>query len=173
MSLTFTSKKTLAAALLGILGLSLSGCVATGNDAPTRLIKQVTDGAEADSGSVAIRGVLLVAQPDGSATLVATVVNNGDSADQIVKVSAAGIPATISTPNLALNSGKPVIFAGQSATASATFPGLNKLPSQRVPVTFTFASAAEVTLDTLVVENSGIYADISAPSPTPSSTASN
>ena len=65
--------KSIASALLaGALIITLTGC-ANGDDAPTRMIKQVTDGVEAVSGEVKATNVLLVAQADGSAVLIATV----------------------------------------------------------------------------------------------------
>ena len=60
---------------LAITALLLTGCGA-GPDAQTRLISQVTDGIEANIGDLRMVNVLLVAQPDGSAVLVGTVVNN-------------------------------------------------------------------------------------------------
>ena len=80
---------TATAALLSV-GL-LTGCTAAGKDAPTSKIRQVTDGVERDSGAIKLRNVLLVAQPDGSAVLVGTIVNQGSTADAITAITANGI----------------------------------------------------------------------------------
>ena len=77
---------------IGIASLFLlTSCGASGQDAPTRNIKQVTDGVEKDSGSIFARNVLLVAQPDGSAVLVGTFVNEGTPADVLTAMSINGV----------------------------------------------------------------------------------
>ncbi|MDA2998264.1 MAG: hypothetical protein O2872_05120, partial [Actinomycetota bacterium] len=52
---------------------------------------------------------------------------------------------------------KPITFVGDIANADAYISTLDKEPGYRIPVTFTFASAAPVTLDTLIVNGDGIY----------------
>ncbi|MEI6406547.1 MAG: hypothetical protein WCO85_03370 [Actinomycetes bacterium] len=161
MSLTskFAPKSVMAVFMIAGLGLTLTGC-STGSDAPTRMIKKVTDGAEADSGAIKARDVLLVAQPDGAAALVGTVVNTGDSADQLLSISVDGLPATLSASPIDLVLDKPAIFAGDSANQSAVIPGLNKAPSSRATVVFTFQSAGAITLDAIVREKSDVYANV-------------
>jgi hypothetical protein len=148
---------TASAALLSVA--LLSGCTAAGKDAPTSKIRQVTDGVEKDSGAIKLRNVLLVAQPDGSAVLVGTIVNQDPTADAISSISVNGIAGKI-TGSLALAQNAPVIFSGDSANAHATFPGLNLTPGQRVDMTVTFGKAAGVKLNALVREKSDIYANV-------------
>jgi hypothetical protein len=142
-----------------VLVLTLTGC-ASGPNAATRNIKKVTDGAEADSGMIKARDILIVAQPDGSGVLVGTIVNVGPTADQLTGITINGITATISTGSIALDLDKPAIFAGDSANASAAVVGLGKTPGQRVNVGLTFANAAGVTLDAIVREKTGIYVNV-------------
>jgi hypothetical protein len=162
-------KKTAGLATILLSVLALTGCGASGPDAPTRNIKQVTDGVEAQSGSIYIRDLLLVAQPDGSAALVGTFINEEATADSLTGITVAGIPATLSasTFDLALNT--PVIFSGDSANATASVPGLNAKPGTRVEVTLTFAHAAEVKISTLVREKSDYFASV-GDTPTPTAT---
>ena len=54
--------------------LLLTSCAA-GGQAPTRLIKQVTDGVDKDAGAIKIRNVVVVATDAGAGTLVAYIVN--------------------------------------------------------------------------------------------------
>jgi len=150
-----------ASALVAVL--SLSACGASGPDAPTRNTKKVTDGAEIDSGNIKVRDLLLVAQADGSAVLVATIINSGAGADSLTGISANGIAGVIANSPLALATDKPAIFAGESANASAVFPALNVQPGNRVPVILTFTGTPEIKLDAIVREQSGIYANITAP----------
>ena len=148
---------TASAALLSVA--LLSGCTAAGKDAPTSKIRQVTDGVEKDSGAIKLRNILLVAQPDGSAVLVGTIVNQDATADAISSMSVNGVAAKITGP-VALAQNTPVIFSGDSATAHASFPSVNLTPGQRAEITVTFGKAAGVKLNALIREKSDIYANV-------------
>jgi hypothetical protein len=138
----------------------LTSCGASGPDAPTRMIKQVTDGVEGQSNSLVVRNLLIVAQGDGSGVLVGTIINEGTAADTLVSISAAGITAPIAGTPIALTQNNPVIFAGPSGNASATFSGLTQTAGQRLPVVVTFGNAAPIKLDALVVAKDGDYANV-------------
>jgi PBP1b-binding outer membrane lipoprotein LpoB len=153
------SKKLAIASVALISAGLLSGCTAAGKDAPTSKIRQVTDGVEKDSGALKLRDFVLVAQPDGSAVLVGTVVNEDSSADAITSISANGIAGVV-TGSGALAQNAPVIFSGDSANAHASFPGLNLTPGSRSDVTVTFGKAESVTLSVLVREKTDIFADV-------------
>ena len=156
--------------------LLLSACGASGPDAPTRNIKQVSDGVEADSGSIAVRDVLLVAQPDGSAAIVGTFINEGSTPDSLVGISVNGVTANLSSPTFDLLQNKPVIFSGDSANASGSVSGLNAASGSRVPVTVFFKSASSVTLSAIVRAKSDYFASVggaaAAPTATPSASPS-
>ena len=147
------------------LALSLSAC-ATGKDAPTKLVTQVTDGVDGSittyGNDLKVSSVLLVAQSDGAAVLVGTITNEIPTADTLLGITVGGIKANLSQVSLALKQNEPVRFAGDSANASATVPGLNALPGTRVKVELSFASAGLLTLDALVLERSGVYANVGA-----------
>ena len=179
MSSTFSfakfggAKRTIGAlGLSALLAISLTGCGATGSDAPTRNIKKVTDGAEGDSGAAKVRDLLIVAQPDGSGALVGTFLNDA-TADQLVSITANGIPLASSLP-LPLIVNKPVIFSGDSANATGSFPGLNQPAGNRVQVVVTFATAAPLTLNVMVRDKTDYFANVgdAVASATPSPSAS-
>ena len=152
--------KKLAIATVALLSAGLlSGCTAAGKDAPTSKIRQVTDGVEKDSGTLKLRDFVLVAQPDGSAVLVGTVVNEDASPDAISSISANAIAGAI-TGTVALAQNTPVIFSGDSANAHASFPGLNLTPGQRADVTVTFGKTPGITFSVLVREKSDIFANV-------------
>ena len=152
--------KKLAIATVALLSAGLlSGCSAAGKDAPTSKIRQVTDGVEKDSGTLKLRDFVLVAQPDGSAVLVGTVVNEDASPDAISSISANAIAGAI-TGTVALAQNMPVIFSGDSANAHASFPGLNLTPGQRANVTVTFGKTPGITFSVLVREKSDIFANV-------------
>ena len=156
-------RKFAVATLSVSLALSLSACGA-GNNAPTRMITQVTDGVDGSvttyGNDIKVNSVLLVAQPDGSAVLVGSIVNENSTEDTLLGITVGGINATLSQMTLSLQQNTPVRFAGDSANASATVPGLNAAPGTRVKVQFTFANAGELNLDAIVLERSGVYANV-------------
>jgi len=151
--LTSISGLFIAASLL------LTGC-SNGADAPTRMIKQVTDGVEINQGTLKVRNLTLVAQEDGSGVFIGTFINSGAQKDAILSMTANQIAAVISPANPVLNTDEPVTFAGDVANASARVPGLNMQAGQRVPVTITFASQEVIKLDVLVVAKEGDYAKV-------------
>mgnify|MGYP000046771916 FL=1 len=145
-------------AISAISALFLTGCGA-GFDAPTRHIKQVTDGVEAELGSVKVRNLLIVAQPDGSGVLVGTLVNNSEEAEIVRSISINGNMATISGSNV-VSKNSPVIFAGDSSNASAGVTLLNSTIGNRVPVSITFSSVGTVNFTALVREKAGEFKDV-------------
>ncbi|MFZ4063768.1 MAG: hypothetical protein ACOYK0_02200 [Candidatus Nanopelagicaceae bacterium] len=152
--------KSARSALFGaLLIVGLTGCNASGPDAPTRNVRQVTDGVEATSGDVKAVNVLLVAQEDGSAVLVGTFVNSGEGRDAITAITANGIVGEISVSTLDQYSG-PAIFSGDSANSTAKFVGLNAKASDRVNVEITFANAAPIKLNAIVRAKAEAYANV-------------
>jgi hypothetical protein len=136
----------------------LTGCAA-GGQAPTRNIKQVTDGVEKDLGDLKIRNVKIVALPDGSGTLVGFIVNHNDSSDQLAAIAINGQRADLATEAI-LTKNKPMFFEGESANAKAKVATLGSKPGYRVPVVLYFANGGKAELDALVVANTGIYSSI-------------
>jgi hypothetical protein len=143
-------KKSAGIALATLSVLTLSACGASGPDAPTRNIRQVSDGVEGQSGNILIRDLLLVAQGDGSAVLVGTFLNNGQSADALTGITVNNIAAKLSAASYPLVLNTPVIFSGDSANASGSVAGLNTPVGSRVDITVNFQSAAPVTLSAIV-----------------------
>lgn len=152
-----TRLKTLAAVL--IISTVVTGC-GSGQNAVTRNFKQVTDGVEAQSAEIRLRNVLIVKTATNDAVLVGTLVSWSDTPDAIAGISINNIPATLSAGSFELVKNKPVIFVGDSANADAYIPGLSKVAGERIPVTFTFATAAPVTVDALVLNSEGFYKDL-------------
>lgn len=158
--------------------LLLSACGATGPDAPTRNIKQVSDGVETNSGSIAVRDIVVVAQPDGSAALVGTFVNEGSTPDALTGITVNGVAATLSAASFPLLQNTPVIFSGDSANATGTVASLSAQPGVRVPVVVTFKNAASATLSAIIRAKADYFANVGsgklvAPAtPAPSASAS-
>ena len=152
------SRLTTLAAVL-IISTVVTGC-GSGQNAVTRNFKQVTDGVEAQSAEIRLRNVLIVKTATNDAVLVGTLVSWSDEPDAITGISINNIPATLSAGSFELVKNKPVIFVGDSANADAYIPGLSKVAGERIPVTFTFATAAPVTVDALVLNSEGFFKDL-------------
>lgn len=158
-------RKVCVVAISVSLALSLSAC-ASGKDAPTKMITQLTDGVDgaitAYNSDIKVNSVLLVAQADGSAVLVGSVVNENPTEDTLLGIIVGGVNATLSQTSFPLKQNEQVRFAGDSSNASAIIPGLNVAQGNRVKVQLFFASAGELTLDAIVRERSGVYANVGA-----------
>ena len=154
MANTFTKLTALL-----IIAATITGC-GSGQNAATRTIKQVTDGVEAESAGIKLRNVLLVKTATAEGVLVATVINTSDENDSIVGVAIGGAMTNLVAKSNELKKNKPIIFVGDSANADASIPVLNTSAGERIDITFTFAKAAPVTLDALVVNGEGIYQEL-------------
>jgi hypothetical protein len=144
--------------VLTLATTTLTAC-GSGQTAETRMIKQVTDGVEAQSNEIRIRNLLIVKNELSEGVLVGTLVNWSDEVDAITSININNLPTTVSTTPLELRKNKPVIFAGESANADASAV-ITQSIGERIPVTITFQKASPVTLDALIVESTEWYKDL-------------
>ena len=151
--MSYSIKKVIA---LIIISSTLTGC-GSGQMASTRLIKQVTDGVEAQVEEIRLRNVKVIKTSTGAGVLIGTLVNWSDKSDVITSVTINNQSAIYTAKTSELLRNKPITFVGEIANADAYISMLDKEPGYRIPVTFTFAFAAPVTLDTLIVNGDGIY----------------
>ena len=134
---------------LFLITASLTSC-GSGQMASTRLIKQVTDGVEAQSDEIRLRNIKVIKTTTGEGVLVGTLVNWSDTTDAITSVSINNQVTTYVAKSSELVKNKPITFVGEITNADAAIAVLDQSPGYRIPVTFTFAKAAPVTLDTLI-----------------------
>lgn len=161
-------RKRFAFLTIAVIALSLTTGCAAGPNASTRLVAQVTDGVEGEAGAVKVRNFTLVLQEDGSAVLVATIVNQDEAIDQVTSISINGEKATIGSANqisdtLPLAQNAPLIFSGPSANAFAFVDSLPLKPGYRVPAEITLANSGIITLDVLIREKSAEFVEVSKP----------
>ena len=147
-------RKKIASAITAVaLATSLTACSGAGNDAPTRMINQVTDGVEANLASegnlIYLRNIYVAVNAAGDASLVGTIVNQKPTQDALVAVAINQTGIKI-VPQAALQN-KPIIFGGDSANAEAVLPAAGLIAGHRVPVSFFFGLAGTVSVDALVV----------------------
>jgi len=156
------TKKITIAITAAALALSLTSC-GYGPDAATRLIKRVTDGAEAtvttNGSNLSISNLLLVATEDGSAVVVGTIVNYMDEADALLGISAAGTTATLTGEQNLLRD-KPVRFEGDSANAKAVFAGVGAQAGRNIELQLAFARAGVVAVNVIIRDKRDDYANV-------------
>ena len=139
--------------LAPVLALSLTAC-GPGIDAPTRHVRQVTDGVETEVNKagnlIYLRNVYVSVNAAGDASLVATIVNEKDTKDALIAVAIGQSQIKISPLPVLLN--KPVIFGGDSANATASIPTAGFVPGNRIPVSFFFGLGGGIQVDALIVQ---------------------
>lgn len=127
----------------------LSGCAA-GPNAVTLKQYTPTDGNQVTSGSLKIRNLLIVAQQDGSASLIGTVINTSDVTDTLMGITVNGQPVEISAESLEIPRSTPLVFGGESATAAGVLPLSGIKAGQFADVQLTFAKAGLLETSALV-----------------------
>jgi len=158
--------RKVAIGLLVFASLSTLTACGAGENAAARNITKVTDGAETEvttaTSALKLRGFLLVAQPDGSAVVVGTIINSDETPDQLLGISANNILATVTTEVQEISLGKPLIFEGDSANAKAVVPGLGVKAGNTVELSFFFNTAGVVTVKAIVRDQRDTYAGVTA-----------
>ena len=158
--------RKVAIGLIVIASLSSLTACGAGKNAEARNITKVTDGAETeittDTSALKLRGFLLVAQPDGSAVIVGTVINSAETPDQLLGISVNNSLATITTDVEEISLGNPLIFEGDSANAKAVVTANGIKAGNTVDLSFFFNTAGEVTVRAIVRDQRDIYAGITS-----------
>lgn len=142
--------------------LALGGCSDTNFSAQTNQQYQPAIGANV-RGDVDVLNTLLVANPDGSATLSAGVVNQSDDDDSVTGVTAAtlgGDTLTVTTPatDMPLPSQQIVPLGKSGGTGVYAVSGAPI--GKYVRLTLTFATAPPAVIEAPVVTRGEYYADI-------------
>ncbi|WP_426625622.1 hypothetical protein ACPPVW_06075 [Leifsonia sp. McL0607] len=141
------ARRRVTAAIVGIavLGL-LSGCDLLAPQ-ETKNISETADGVNGDIGAIFIgNAVLLTSDPSGTTSLVATLVNEGES-NEDVRISTESGTETVTV--------KPAesVQVGTSDGQSVTFEGLGAKPGSLAFVTFETSTETE-TLNVPVLDGS-------------------
>ena len=149
-----------------IASLSTLTACGAGQNAASRAITKVTDGAETEvvtaTSNMKIRGFLLVAQPDGSAVLVGTIVNANSTPDSLLGISANNVLANLTSESEVISETTPMIFEGDSANAKAVIPGLGVKAGNTVDISFFFETAGVVTVKAIVRDQRDTYAGVTS-----------
>lgn len=158
--------RKVAIGLIVIASLSTLTACGAGENAAARNITKVTDGAETevitDTSALKLRGFLLVAQPDGSAVLVGTIINANSTPDSLLGISANKVLATVTNETNVISENFPMIFEGGSANAKAVIPSLGVKAGNTVELSFLFNTAGVVTVKAIVRDKRDTYAGVTA-----------
>jgi predicted small secreted protein len=145
-----------------LIATSLTACGA-GQDAATRNIKKVTDGAELsitqNGSAIKIVNLLLVATESGDAVVVGTIINQGVETDQLLGIAVGGNTAII-TGDTTLAQSAPLRFEGDSANVKAVFSGVKPVAGRHVILSLGFARAGLVTAEVIIRDQRDDYKNI-------------
>lgn len=169
--------KKISIALALVSALTLSGCAA-GFDAATSAQGNSGNGRTADVGSIQIRNAVIVvdAQTQLNASLVATIINTADEADALKSIEIdPAITPTFSEVVLEKNRAVSVGYNSEISILLTTV-GKSLAPSQFIDLTLVFANNESIKMSLLVVSNTDYYSDVKIPlelaTPTPTPSAS-
>lgn len=140
----------------------LSGCAA-GHNAVTLKEYTPTDGNQVTTDVIKVRNLVLVAGENGNADLIATIVNVAPAADSLVSASVNGVPVTLAAESLELATDQPLVFGGESASATGSVALPNVRSGQIVDVELRFANAGLLEATALVREPILEFAPTPAP----------
>ena len=115
-----------------------------------------------DTSALKLRGFLLVAQPDGSAVIVGTIINANSTPDSLLGISVNNVLATVTNESNVISENFPMIFEGDSANAKAVVPNLGVKAGNTVELSFFFNTAGVVTVKAIVRDKRDTYAGITA-----------
>ena len=151
-----TQRRVAIAALL--LAPALTAC---GFSAQTDQVYQPAVGVNDRSGTVDILNATIVSSTDGSGTFAGTFVSTDpEHSDTLESVTGSGI--TASRRSIEIPAGEAVPPGAQSGVISLKGDAIE--PGSFVELTFVFSSGQSTTMSVPVVERTGDYADVPAPS---------
>jgi len=159
-------KNIAVAALLSAAVLLISGCAA-GFDAATNTQGDSGNGRSLDVGALQIRNATVVVDPADTsrATVLMTVINNDDSADDVLDgVAAAKSVGVVGEVNIPLPNKEAVNvgFESEYRIVLTSVSG-DLAPGVFVNLSFMFASGQSAPMSLMVNEKAGFYADIEIP----------
>ena len=159
------------AALVTIVGLTLTAAGCAGVRAQTQEWYEPADGVSTEAGDIGLRNVLLVSEEDGSvATVLATFANTGPE-DEFVEVRVGDRIATPTTGPVEIPEGGYARLGPGPDEVRVDVFGADVAPGQFVDVEFVFRDAPRAEVQALVQPAEGDYEtaldDAEEPTPTP------
>jgi hypothetical protein len=157
--------RRLVAVLAVVLLPSVTACAATFG-AETQLPYTPGEGTWANVDGLKLRNMVAVAPEEGQATLVGTIVNDGETDDRLVAIQVANGQATLPTSRVPVRAGEVSVLGVDTSQGTAARIGLegeDLVPGGVVDLTFEFEDAPSVELGVQVVAAEGAYATVPPP----------
>ena len=155
-------RRLLTASIVLASGLTLAGC-GTGLSAQTNAIYQPAVGANTHTGDVQLYNTVLVANPDGTYTLSAGLLNTTDTDQTLTGFSVAPLGESAGTPKPA-STELPVVLKPNRLFTIGTLGQVIIEDSQLKPgdyadLTLSFATSGDVSIEAPIVArgNEGVY----------------
>jgi hypothetical protein len=162
------ARTALASVTLAVAAV-VGGC-ATGFDAQTTTVYTAPAGADVRTGDVKGLNMLVVADDEGTGTLVAALVNATDEDDELVSLTVADIDSDDSVTVTGLDAPVP-LPAGQlvqladGEMAPVGLEGDPVVAGQVLRINLRFSRAGAVVAEVPVVAREGDYAEVPTPEP--------
>lgn len=158
-------KKFAGVAIFGLSALLVSGC-ALGFNTGTETQKNSGNGRTADVAALQVRNAVVVVDPADTtrASLVMTVINTGETDDELNGIAAAKTIGTEGTVSVALPH-REAVSIGYNSEAKIVLTSVSGglEPGMFVNVTLMFKSGESIPMSLLVVPNDDIYKDVEVP----------
>lgn len=138
-----------------VLTLALAGC-SVGEQ--TQQWYDPADGVSAEADDILIRNVVVVADDDGAATVLASFANESNVDDRLVEVIVDDVTATQSERRIDIPARGYASVGPDGARVDVT--GTTATPGHLVDVEFRFDKGPRTTVETLVQAAEGTYADV-------------
>lgn len=145
-------------AVAPVLALAVAGC--GDMQEQTQRWYPPANGVNGEAGDIGLRNVVVVADDDGRATLVAALSNRGDESDQLIDVLVADTAADL-TGQLEIPADGFANISPETNRVDVTEADIT--PGRTVHVEFHFANAPRTEVEALVLPAEGDYADALPP----------
>ena len=156
------SRQSIKIAALLVFSALLTSACAIGFNAGTSQQKASGNGRSADTGSIQVRGALIVVDPKkpGWGTFVGTIINTAADQDQFIGLEIDPANGTPSHTNEPLKTQEPAEFGLPGQKVLPIQLTANVKPGTLVSVLLDFQNNVAIPMNLLVENNDGIYSDI-------------
>ncbi len=148
-------------AAVPVVALAVTGCSI---HEQTQRWYAPANGVNGDAGDIGLRNVLLVADDDGNATVMATLSNEGMDADQLTGMVVNDSPVQLSTGELDIPAGGVANIGPEAERIDLSATDL--VPGSMTEIEFRFDNASRTTVDALVRPTEGEFANALQGAPT-------
>lgn len=137
-----------------IVALGVAGC---GIHEQTQIWYPPANGTNAEAGDIGLRNVLVISDGEGQATVLASLSNDSEADDELTAVAVGDAVVEPAGGTVEIPADGYATIGPD--TERVDLQNVDTVPGRMVEVEFRFGSAPRVTVDALVEEAEGMYAD--------------